>query len=88
MLDAAEANGTRVKPEYGSVWLSMDGPVRAHARMHEAMALPEATAESIGLPDNPRQGGAWLMDGGTTAAHIMSPAHFLTPNHWEAVQER
>src|SRR5580658_1549989 len=30
-MDAAEANGTRVKPEFGSVWLSMSGPDLAHA---------------------------------------------------------
>src|SRR5437870_6085400 len=31
-LDAAEANGTRVKPEYGSVWWTMSGPDSARAR--------------------------------------------------------
>ena len=28
-LDAAEANGTRVKPEFGSVWLDMNGPTKS-----------------------------------------------------------
>src|SRR6202043_321655 len=34
LIDAAEANGTRVKPEYGSVWLTMSGPDQAHAHIH------------------------------------------------------
>ncbi len=72
-LDAAEANGTRVKPEYGSVWISMNGPDQARARTHTTIAVPGATTESSGLPDNPRQGGAWIMDAGTTTAHIMTP---------------
>ncbi len=72
-LDAAEANGTRVEPEYGSVWISMNGPDQASARIHTTIAVPGATTESTGLPDNPRQGGAWIMDAGTTTAHIMTP---------------
>ena len=75
MLDAAEANGTRVKPEYGSVWHSMDGPDQANARTHMTIAVPGATTQSTGLPDNPKQGGAWIMNAGTTTAHIMTPGH-------------
>src|SRR3982750_553002 len=33
-IDAAEAGGTRVKPEYGSVFISMNGPDKEHARIH------------------------------------------------------
>lgn len=73
MIDAAEANGTRVKPEYGSVWLSMSGPDQAHARIHTTIAVPGATTQSTGLPDNPTQGGVWIMNAGTTTAHIMTP---------------
>src|SRR5579863_6658676 len=39
-IDAAEANGTRIKPEYGSVWLSMSGPDQEHARIHTTIAVP------------------------------------------------
>jgi hypothetical protein len=74
-LDAAEANGTRVKPEFGSVFYSMDGPDQATARIHATIAVPGATAQSLGLPDNPKQGGAWLMNAGTSTAHIMTPGH-------------
>lgn len=75
MLDAAEANGTRVKPEYGSVWIAMDGPDQASARIHTTIAVPGGTTATTGLPDNPKQGGAWIMNAGTTTAHIMTPGH-------------
>jgi len=39
-LDAAEKDGTRVKPEYGSVWLTMNGPDQARARIHTTIAVP------------------------------------------------
>lgn len=73
MVDAAEKAGTRVKPEYGSVWYHAMGADREHARMHMTIALPGATTQSIGLPDNNKQGGVWIMDAGTSAAHIMTP---------------
>ena len=70
---AAEENGTRVLPEYGSAFISMNGRDAASARTHITIAVPGATTESTGLPDNPRSGGAWIMDAGTTTAHIMIP---------------
>jgi hypothetical protein len=73
MVDAAEKAGTRVKPEYGSVWYHALGADREHARMHMTIALPGATTQSVGLPDNAKQGTVWLMDAGTSAAHIMTP---------------
>jgi hypothetical protein len=72
-LNAAEADGTRVKPEYGSVWLHIDGADAEHARLHTTIAVPGATTQSIGLPDKPTQGGAWIMNAGTSTAHIMTP---------------
>jgi hypothetical protein len=72
-MDAAEANGSRVKPEFGSVWLSMSGPDQARARIHTTVAVPGATAQSLGVPDNPKQGGIWIMNAGTTTAHLMIP---------------
>jgi hypothetical protein len=72
-LDAAEKDGTRVKPEYGSVWLTMNGPDREHARIHTTIAVPGATTQSTGLADKPGQGGVWIMNAGTTTAHIMTP---------------
>ena len=75
MLDAAEADGTRVKPEYGSMWISTNGQDQAALRTHTTIAVPNATTESTGLPDNPNQGGAWIMAAGTTTAHIMIRGH-------------
>lgn len=72
-LDAAEADGTRVKPEYGSVWYDMNGPDMEHAHIHVTIAIPGSTAQSTGLPDNPKQGGSWIMNAGTSTAHIMTP---------------
>ena len=75
MLNELEKDGTRVKPEYGSVWYHMAGPDRQHARPedHITIAVPGATTQSTGLPDNPREGGAWIMNAGTSKAHIMIP---------------
>jgi hypothetical protein len=75
MLDAAEKDGTRVKPAYGSVFYNLSGPDRERARSHTTIATPGATTQSTGLPDNPKQGGAWIMNAGTTTAHIMIPGH-------------
>jgi hypothetical protein len=73
MLADMEKNGTRVKPEYGSVWFHLMGPDKDHARSHMTVALPGATTASTGLPDNNRSGGAWIMNAGTTTAHLMVP---------------
>ena len=73
MLDAEEKDGTRVKPEYGSVWYHFAGPDKDHARMHMTIAVPGATTQSIGLPDKPGQGGVWIMNAGTSTAHLMTP---------------
>lgn len=72
-LEAAEKDGTRVKPEYGSVWYTMSGADQAKARNHITVAVPGATTQSTGLPDNPAQGGVWIMNAGTTTAHLMTP---------------
>jgi len=74
-LDAAEKDGTRVKPEYGSVWYRLQGKDRETARMHVTVAVPGATTQSTGLPDNPKQGGVWIMNAGTSTAHLMIPGH-------------
>jgi hypothetical protein len=73
LLDAAEKDGTRVKPEYGSVWYHVMGADREHTRTHMTIAVPGATTQSTGLPDNNKQGGVWIMNAGTTTAHLMTP---------------
>ena len=72
-LDAAEKDGSRAKPEYGSVWYHVMGPDRQRARTHMTVALPGATSQTTGLPDNPKQGGVWIMNAGTSTAHLMIP---------------
>jgi hypothetical protein len=72
-LDAAEKDGTRVKPEFGSVWYHLQGADKDHARTHMTVAVPMATTASLGLPDNGRGGGVWIMNAGTTTAHLMVP---------------
>lgn len=73
MVEEAEANGTRVPPVYGSVWWSLRGEDQASARMHMTVAVPFATAESSGFPNNGREGGLWIMAEGTSTAHLMVP---------------
>jgi hypothetical protein len=73
LIDAAEKDGTRVKPEFGSVWYHVMGMDKDHTRNHMTVAVPGATSQSLGLPDNPRQGGVWIMNAGTTTAHLMVP---------------
>jgi uncharacterized lipoprotein NlpE involved in copper resistance len=72
-LDAAEKDGTRVKPEFGAVWYSLSGADQATARMHITIAVPGATTATLGLPDNNKMGGAYIMGAGTSSAHIMTP---------------
>jgi hypothetical protein len=72
-LTALEKAGTRVKPEFGSVFYTRQGKDAATTRLHVTIAVPNATAASLGIPDNNQAGGAWIMGAGTTAAHIMTP---------------
>ena len=72
-LEAAEKDGSRAKPQFGSVWYHYMGQDQASARTHTTIAVPGATAMSLGLPDNGREGRVWVMDGGTSTAHLMVP---------------
>jgi hypothetical protein len=73
LLDAAEKDGTRKKPEYGSVWYHLMGASKEAARTHMTIAVPFATQKTIGLPENGREGGVWIMNAGTSTAHLMTP---------------
>jgi hypothetical protein len=75
MLDAAEKDGTRVKPEYGSVFYNFRGADKEHAREHMTVAVPFATEKTLGLPENNKMGGVWIMNAGTSTAHLMIPGH-------------
>ena len=73
LVDAAEKDGTRIKPEFGSVWYHLQGADKDHARTHMTIATPGATTATLGLPTTGAQGGVWIMDAGTTGAHLMTP---------------
>jgi hypothetical protein len=68
-----EKAGTRVKPEFGSVFYHWQGPDQDRARGHMTVAVPGATMASLGLPESGRGGGVWIMNAGTTTAHLMVP---------------
>jgi hypothetical protein len=72
-LTELEKNGQRVKPEFGSVFYTRSGKDASTVRTHITIAVPGATAASLGLPDNNKMGGAWIMGAGTLGAHIMTP---------------
>jgi hypothetical protein len=72
-FDKAEADGTRVKPEFGSVWYHQMGADADHLRTHMTIAVPGATTQSTGLPSDNKSGGVWIMNAGTTTAHLMTP---------------
>jgi hypothetical protein len=37
------------------------------------IAVPGATTQSIGLPENNKQGVAWIMSAGTSPVYLMVP---------------
>ena len=73
LIDAAEKDGTRVKPEFGSIWYHINGVDAEHTRSHITIAVPNATGKSLGLPEDCKQGGVWVMNAGTSTAHLMTP---------------
>ncbi len=72
-LTELEKNGQRVKPEFGSVFYTRQGKDATTTRMHVTIAVPGATTATLGLPDNNKMGGAYIMNAGTSTAHIMTP---------------
>jgi hypothetical protein len=74
-FETAEKAGQWTKPEFGSVFYNMTGPNPEQARSHATISVPGATTATLGLPENGNQGGAWIMNAGSSAAHIMMPGH-------------
>ncbi len=72
VLDA-EKNGTRLQPVVGSLWHHLYGSDKQHVLHHVTVAMPGATGAALGLPENGNANGAWVMDAGTSSAHIMLP---------------
>ena len=74
MVEKMEKDGTRAKPEFGSAWLTINAASKeAGTHVHTTIAVPNATTASMGLPDNNKQGGIWIMAAGTSEAHLMIP---------------
>ena len=73
--EAAEADGTREVSKFGSAYYSLSGEDADSASLHTTIAVPFATSDSLGLPDQGSYTGAgtWIMEAGTSAAHIMLP---------------
>ena len=73
LMAASEEDGTRALAAFGSVWYSMNGADQENANRHATIAVPNATADSVGLPVARRSDGLWLMQAGTSSAHLMVP---------------
>jgi hypothetical protein len=75
LQDAAEADGTREVSVFGSMYYTMAGADADSANLHMTVAIPFATGESTGLPEEGSytRAGTWIMQAGTSAAHVMLP---------------
>ncbi len=72
--DAMEENGTRTAPVFGSLWHTINADDAAGAGApHITIAVPGATADSLGIPAGNSSTLMWIMDPGTTTAHLMLP---------------
>ena len=58
---------------FGGIWYRLQGADQATARTHTTIAVPGATGASLGLPENGKEGVLWVMDAGTSTAHLMIP---------------
>jgi hypothetical protein len=74
-FEELEKAGKWPKPEFGSVFYNLTGPDQANAHPHATVCVPGATEKTLGLPETGDKGGAWIMNAGTSAAHIMLPGH-------------
>ena len=72
-IEAAEKDGSRIKPEFGSIFYNQNGATKEQMRGHMTVAVPNATNKTLGLPETGANGGAWIMSAGTTQAHLMLP---------------
>jgi len=73
--EATDADGSREVSKFGSAYYSLSGEDADSANLHTTIAVPFATSDSLGLPDqgNYTGAGTWIMEAGTSAAHIMLP---------------
>jgi hypothetical protein len=76
MQEAAEADGTRELSVYGSMYYTVAGADADSANLHMTIAVPYATGETLGglaEEGSYTRAGTWVMQVGTSSAHIMLP---------------
>ncbi|MDX1566228.1 MAG: hypothetical protein R3223_00410 [Longimicrobiales bacterium] len=70
----AEENGTREVSKYGSFYFHAVGTSPDNLRMHSNIVVPFATGETLGgIPTSRQPAALWLMQAGTSSAHLMLP---------------
>lgn len=72
-FEELEESGEREVAEFGTLYYHLIGDDAETGRLHVTVAVPYATPESTGLPAERRPAGLWLMDAGTSGAHLMIP---------------
>jgi hypothetical protein len=72
-VEAAVDSGRLQPPPAGTMGYYKFGKTALDARVLWILYLPNATAESLGLPTRPGQGSPWMMLSGTPRAHVMLP---------------
>lgn len=80
VLSALES-GKLPLPPAGTMMYAKTGKTAADAKVLWIMFLPNAKAESLGLPTKQANGSPWMMFSGTPRAHVMIPQ---TEAHLEA----
>ena len=71
LFDRAEEDGTRELPVYGTMYYHWIG--EEDGRPHTNIAVPFATEENSRIPQALRSDAMWIMDAGTSGAHLMLP---------------
>jgi len=74
LFDEALASGELEDFVPGAIQYLLAGPDGESAELRLTIRLPNATAESVGIPTQERTDGPWLMWAGTPRAHIMLPS--------------
>ena len=74
--------GTLTPIPAGAMSFILSGPDKENADLLIVIRTPGATAESTGLPTEPKDDEAWLMFPGEHQAHIMigQPPYWWSPN--------
>ena len=70
-FDEAEAKGTRALSVFGSIYYRLRGNTVDAARTHTTVATPYATGEWLGVSEQSGPGLMYLMEAGTSSAHLL-----------------